>query len=97
MILGDPPSSPADVEDDRWSSDAGTYSGAGRDEDDDSDAHDIHAATVSPRDHLGWQPGMTQLSERDRSLVRFLIEALDDDGYLGTPLDELLETLPPGV
>ena len=92
---GELPSSPADVDDDRWSSDAGTYSGAGRDEDDDSDAHDIHAATVSLRDHLGWQLGMTQLSERDRSLVRFLIEALDDDGYLGTPLDELLETLPP--
>ena len=92
---GELPPSPADVDDDRWSSDAGTYSGAGRDEDDDSDAHDIHAATVSLRDHLGWQLGMTQLSERDRSLVRFLIEALDDDGYLGTPLDELLETLPP--
>ena len=92
---GELPASPADVDDDRWSSDAGTYSGAGRDEDDDSDAHDIHAATVSLRDHLGWQLGMTQLSERDRSLVRFLIEALDDDGYLGTPLEELLETLPP--
>jgi RNA polymerase sigma-54 factor len=38
---------------------------------------------------------MTQLSERDRSLVRFLIEALDDDGYLSVPLDELWETLPP--
>jgi RNA polymerase sigma-54 factor len=28
---------------------------------------------------------MTQLTERDRSLVRFLIEALDDDGYLSAP------------
>ena len=81
-------------DDDRWESDAGTYSGAGRDDDDDSDAHDIHGATTSLRDHLNWQLGMTQLSERDRMLVRFLIEALDDDGYLGTPLDELFETLP---
>ncbi len=89
------PGSPADVDDDRWTSDAGTYSGAGRDEDDDSDAHDIHAATTSLRDHLGWQLGMTQLTERDRSLVRFLIEALDDDGYLSAPLPELWETLPP--
>lgn len=89
------PGAPADVDDDRWTSDAGTYSGAGRDDDDDSDAHDIHAATTSLRDHLGWQLGMTQLSERDRSLVRFLIEALDDDGYLSTPLAELWETLPP--
>lgn len=89
------PEGMGEVDDDRWTSDAGTYSGAGRDEDDDSDTHDIHAATVSLRDHLGWQLGMTQLSERDRSLVRFLIEALDDDGYLSASLEELLETLPP--
>lgn len=91
----DIPAAPSDVDDDRWSSDAGTFSGGGRDEDDDSDSQDIHAATTSLRDHLGWQLGMTQLSERDRSLVRFLIEALDDDGYLSTPLLELWETLPP--
>ncbi|MCL2345044.1 MAG: RNA polymerase factor sigma-54 [Desulfobulbus sp.] len=89
------PVSPAEVDDDRWSSDAGTFTGAGRDEDDDTDAQDIHAGSVSLRDHLGWQLGMTQLSGRDRALVRFLIEALDDDGYLSTPLAELLETLPP--
>ena len=82
-------------DDDRWSSDAGTFTGAGRDEDDDSDPQDIHGSTTSLRDHLVWQLGMTQLSERDRSLVRFLIEALDDDGYLSAPLDELLATLPP--
>ena len=89
------PSTPSEVDDDRWTSDAGTYTGAGRDEDDDNEAQDIHAANVSLREHLGWQLGMTQLSERDRSLVRFLIEALDDDGYLATPLAELWETLPP--
>lgn len=89
------PSSPSEVDDDRWTSDAGTFTGAGRDEDDDSDSHDIHAANVSLREHLGWQLGMTQLTERDRSLVRFLIEALDDDGYLSAPLQELWETLPP--
>jgi RNA polymerase sigma-54 factor len=89
------PSTPSEVDDDRWTSDAGTYSGAGRDDEDDNEAQDIHAATTSLRDHLGWQLGMTQLSERDRSLVRFLIEALDDDGYLSTPLSELWETLPP--
>jgi len=91
----DVPSAPSEVDDDRWASDAGTFTGAGRDEDDDSDSRDIHAANVSLRDHLGWQLGMTQVSERDRSLVRFLIEALDDDGYLSAPLVELWETLPP--
>lgn len=91
----DVPSSPTDIDDDRWSSDAGTYTGAGRDEEDDSDSHDTHAANISLRDHLGWQLGLTQLTERDRSLVRFLIEALDDDGYLSASLQELWETLPP--
>jgi RNA polymerase sigma-54 factor len=91
----DVPTAPSDVDDDRWASDAGTFTGAGRDDDDDSDAQDIHGGTISLRDHLGWQLGMTQLSERDRGLVRFLIEALDDDGYLSSPLQELLETLPP--
>ncbi len=89
------PAAPAEVDDDRWSSDAGTFTGAGRDEDDDSDPQDIHAGTVSLREHLGWQLGLTQLSGRDRTLVRFLIEALDDDGYLSAPLEELLEILPP--
>jgi RNA polymerase sigma-54 factor len=91
----DVPTSPTDIDDDRWSSDAGTYTGAGRDEDEDNDSHDTHAANVSLRDHLGWQLGLTQLTERDRSLVRFLIEALDDDGYLSASLQELWETLPP--
>ncbi|MBL8448720.1 MAG: RNA polymerase factor sigma-54 [Dechloromonas sp.] len=89
------PEPPPGSDDDRWSSDAGTFTGAGRDEDDDSDGHDVHAGTTSLRDHLVWQLGMTQLSQRDRSLARFLIEALDDDGYLSTPLEELWETLPP--
>ena len=94
-VQGEPPMTPGDVDDDRWSSDAGTFTGAGRDEDDDSDAQDSHATTISLREHLTWQLGMTQMSDRDRSLVRFLIEALNDDGYLSAPLAELWETLPP--
>lgn len=91
----DVPETPAGTDDDRWESDAGSYSGSGsRDDDDDSDTHDIHAATTSLRDHLCSQLGTTQLSERDRMLVRFLIEALDEDGYLSASLPELLETVP---
>jgi RNA polymerase sigma-54 factor len=91
---GEPPMTPSDVDDDRWSSDAGTFTGAGRDDEDDNDAQDSHAATISLREHLNWQLGMTQMTERDRSLVRFLIEALNDDGYLSATLEELWETLP---
>ncbi len=88
------PEVPSYADDDRWEADPGTFTGSARDEDDDTDPQDIHGAATSLRDHLCWQLAMTPMTERDRSLVRFLIDALDDDGYLATPLTELLETLP---
>lgn len=65
------------------------------DDDGESDYQDVQAATVSLREHLLWQLGLMTLSERDRVLVRCLIEALDDDGYLTQSLDELADVLPP--
>jgi RNA polymerase sigma-54 factor len=38
---------------------------------------------------------VTQAGPRDRALVMFLIESLDDDGYLTATLDEVLADLPP--
>jgi RNA polymerase sigma-54 factor len=88
--------SSSDLDEDRWISDSGSYSGSGSGggDDDDGDAQDIHAAEISLREHLCGQLGLTQLSDHDRSLVRFLVEALDEDGYLTTSLDELYATLP---
>jgi RNA polymerase sigma-54 factor len=63
--------------------------------DDEPSYAEIQAAATSLRDHLGAQLAMMPLSERDRSLVRLLIEALDDDGYLAQSLEELVEMLPP--
>ncbi|MGL5631920.1 MAG: RNA polymerase factor sigma-54 [Azovibrio sp.] len=83
------------MEEDRWAGDSGSYGAPGRDpNDEDSDPMEQQAATTSLRDHLTWQLGLTQFSDRDRSLIRFLIEGLDDDGYLSSPLEDLLETLP---
>jgi RNA polymerase sigma-54 factor len=65
-----------------------------RSDDDDNDYADIQAASTSLRDHLDSQLALTPLSQRDRALVRFLIEALDDDGYLTQSLEELAEMLP---
>jgi RNA polymerase sigma-54 factor len=36
------------------------------------------------------------MSDRDRLLARFIIEALDDDGYLHQSLEELIEVIPEG-
>jgi len=80
--------------DSNWSGDApANRSPRDSNDGDDSDYADIQAAAVSLRDHLGAQLGFTPLSERDRSMVIFLIEALDEDGYLAQDLQELLDLL----
>ncbi len=66
-----------------------------RSEDDDSDYQDLQAAGISLREHLDQQIALSPLSDRDRALARLIIEALDDDGYLHQPLEELLELLAP--
>ncbi|HEX5804514.1 MAG TPA: RNA polymerase factor sigma-54 [Azospira sp.] len=87
------------TDDDGWPGDgspgsASSGSGSGSN-DEDSDYQDIQAATTSLSDHLIWQLGLTPLPDRDRMLVRVLIEALDEDGYLTQTLEELAEIMPP--
>ena len=74
--------------------DVGGSSGPRDPNDDEGDRGEIQAAACGLRDHLLTQVAMSQLGERDRALVAFLIEALDDDGYLTAPLDELISVLP---
>ncbi|WIM04982.1 MAG: RNA polymerase factor sigma-54 [Candidatus Nitricoxidivorans perseverans] len=57
----------------------------------DVDAGEIQAAATGLREHLTAQLAMTQLSPRDRQLAAFLIEALDDDGYLAQSLEDLVD------
>lgn len=78
--------------DDDWGNTAG--SGNPRSEDDDNDFQDIQAASTSLREHLDQQLSLSPLTDRDRTLCRFIVEALDDDGYLNQPLEDLLELLP---
>jgi RNA polymerase sigma-54 factor len=78
-----------------WSNVGTGASSRSESDDDDVDYQDLQAAGVSLREHLDEQVALSQLSDRDRALVRFLIEALDDDGYLHQPLEELLQLLPP--
>ena len=60
----------------------------------DTDTGEIQAAATSLRDHLNAQIALTQLGPDERALVSFLVEALDEDGYLAQSLDELAEVLP---
>ncbi|HUH91917.1 MAG TPA: RNA polymerase factor sigma-54 [Casimicrobiaceae bacterium] len=63
-------------------------------DDDDETFLPQQVATSSLRDHLNAQLALLNLELRDRQIVAALIDALDDDGYLATSLEELLELFP---
>ncbi|MBI5786384.1 MAG: RNA polymerase factor sigma-54 [Rhodocyclales bacterium] len=75
-----------------WGSEMSSGHGP-RDPDDDTDAGDIQAAATGLREHLNSQLALTQLGERERGVVAFLVEALDEDGYLTQGLEELAESI----
>ncbi|MBI5721180.1 MAG: RNA polymerase factor sigma-54 [Burkholderiales bacterium] len=74
---------------DLWQADAG---GSGRAHDDDGETSALDTMAVETRlnAHLDNQLKLLPLSERDLLLARAVVESLDDDGYLRTPLEELL-------
>lgn len=47
----------------------------------------------SLREHLLWQLRMTQLLETDMAIGEAIIDSISDDGFLSTPLEELLASL----
>jgi len=63
---------------------------------DDDEADRTHATPDTPtlRDHLRAQLSLTNLGARDRAFVEILIDALDEDGYLTQPLEEIAALLP---
>lgn len=63
-------------------------------EDDDAPQQQLCEASPSLREHLMQQLILTQLSMRDRGLITMIIEALDEDGYLTQPLEEIAEIIP---
>ncbi len=76
-----------------WFSEAG---GNARTRDEGEDSEYPQAAATSPtlREHLLAQSSLLMLAARDCQLVNFLIESLDENGYLTQPLEELCAMLP---
>ncbi len=68
-------------------------SGSGSD-DDDADYMFQEPETPTLREHLLAQIKLMPLSQRDQQLVALLVDAINDDGYLGQSLEELAEILP---
>ncbi len=46
------------------------------------------------REHLLWQLNLTPTSETDRIIATAIIDALDEDGFLTSTLEEIRQTLP---
>jgi RNA polymerase sigma-54 factor len=65
----------------------GDWGGGSSNEDEDFSPQQV--ATSSLRDHLVGQLALLNVPERDRQIVAALIDALDDDGYLASTLDEI--------
>jgi RNA polymerase sigma-54 factor len=92
-------STPSAEWDDGWD-DAGTFGGdwsgegSQRGDGDERDYPQLQAAVQSLREHLAQQLAGIQCTRRDRALVQVLIDALDDDGFLDSTLEDIIALLP---
>src|SRR5688572_25715044 len=85
---------PAGAPEADWSVDVAANWRGGADDDEDGDRNFSQPDTPTLRDHLRSQLSLTNLGERDRAFVEILIDALDEDGYLTQPLEEIAALLP---
>ena len=53
---------------------------------------EFHSVTESLRDHLLWQLNLTPLSDIDRLIGGIIIDNVNDDGFLETPIEELWQS-----
>jgi RNA polymerase sigma-54 factor len=75
-------------------SDWGGEGGGARSGDDEDGRPQLEAEGVTLREHLGEQIRLSGCGTRDRALAELVIDALDDNGYLEEPLDEIHARLP---
>ena len=98
------PEEPAKQEDypaEEFGSDYADFSGnhrwedSGSGQDDDSDFVFQEADAPSLHQHLLGQLKLMPLSARDQTLAALLVDAINEDGYLEQPLEDLASTVPP--
>jgi RNA polymerase sigma-54 factor len=80
-------------DDSEWGGDAGSRQNNSNEEV--ADAVELARSAGSLTDHLHRQALSLRLSEIDRAALRFLIESVNDDGYIEESLGELAATLAP--
>lgn len=62
---------------------------ARNDDENDHDFETRNSPTETLRDHLEWQLNLTPLNERDQAIAHALLDAVNNNGYLTSPLDEI--------
>ncbi len=83
-------SSPIDIDEGPYDYTGGSGSGSN----DDFDNEQVDASAITLREHLLAQAGLLRITWREQALVRILIEALDERGFLSGTLQDILDTLP---
>ncbi|MCZ8396576.1 RNA polymerase factor sigma-54 [Achromobacter ruhlandii] len=73
----------------------GDYPSPARADGEDRDLGQWASAPVSMREKLSLELGSYRLGARDRLLAEFIIDSLDEDGYLRTPTASLCDDLSP--
>ncbi len=81
-------SAPLAADDSEWGGEARAH-GNNLNGDEDADINETARAAVSLQSHLHQQALALRLDEEDRAALYFLIESLNDDGYLEESLDAL--------
>jgi RNA polymerase sigma-54 factor len=89
-----------EVVDDSWGDQAtgpaeNPWSGGG--DDDERQQEFADEGGQSLREHLAWQLELTGLSGRELAIGRAIVDAINDDGYLTDALEEIQNTLRPGI
>jgi RNA polymerase sigma-54 factor len=65
------------------------YTPAERDDKEYPDRENLLRKTSNLRDHLRWQAGLSDLDAHERLVAEWIIENIDDNGYLAFPIAEI--------
>jgi RNA polymerase sigma-54 factor len=90
--LGESSESAMEAQESMWDDAPAGYTHS---DDEEQDGPQMAACSETLREHLLWQLNLLNISDRDKSMVMLLIDALDDDGYLHQDFAELASLLPP--
>lgn len=62
-------------------------------EENDYNFDNLHCTTTNLQDHLRWQLDLTPMSDVDRVIATTIIDAINDDGFLTTPMKDIYASL----